>query len=61
MLVTSEQRNRQVAGTVFGIISNPFWWMMMVATEQWLTIPVHAVYTYGWVRLAYRLWRTRGA
>lgn len=59
LLVTRETRRAQVAGVVCGLISNPFWWLMMVATEQWITIPVHCLYTYGWVSKAWRLWAAR--
>lgn len=59
LMVTRETRRLQVAGTVCGLISNPFWWMMVIATQQWITIPLHAAYTYGWLSKAYRLWRSR--
>ena len=59
LLVTREDRRLQVAGVVFGLISNPFWWLMVVATEQWITVPVHLAYTYGWFSKAWRLWRSR--
>ena len=59
LLVTREERRYQILGTVFGLISNPFWWMMVIATEQWLTVPVHLAYTYGWVSKAYRLYQQR--
>lgn len=55
LLVTRESRRAQVLGVVFGLCSNPFWWMMVVATEQWITIPLHAAYTYGWLSKAWRL------
>ncbi|MEO2036909.1 MAG: hypothetical protein ABGZ35_32945, partial [Planctomycetaceae bacterium] len=58
LLILSEQRRHQIAGTICGLASNPFWWLMMVATEQWITIPVHAAYTYGWWSKAWQLWRT---
>lgn len=61
LFITKEPRWCQITGTVLGLISNPFWWMMMVATEQWITIPVHLAYTYGWISLAHKLWKTRGA
>lgn len=57
LLVTRDSRKLQIAGVVFGILSNPFWWLMVIATEQWLTIPLHAAYTYGWYSKAYRLWK----
>lgn len=60
LMVTRETRRLQIAGTVCGLISNPFWWMMVVATQQWITIPLHAAYTYGWISKAYRLWSSRG-
>jgi hypothetical protein len=58
LLIIREERRCQIAGTIFGIISNPFWWLMMVATEQWITIPVHAAYTYGWCSKAWQLWKS---
>ena len=59
LLVTRETRNAQIAGVVCGLVSNPFWWLMVVATEQWVTVPVHCFYTYGWVSKACRLWAAR--
>jgi hypothetical protein len=56
LLVTREEPKAQKAGVVLGLVSNPFWWLMVVATSQWLTIPVHLLYTYGWLRKAYVLW-----
>lgn len=58
ILVTQEGRKAQIYGTIFGLISNPFWWIMLILTEQWFTIPVHLVYTYGWTSKAYRLYKT---
>lgn len=57
LLVTRESRRCQILGTVFGLLSNPFWWLMVFATEQWLTVPLHAGYTYGWLSKAIRLYR----
>ena len=59
VFVTQESRRNQLIGTVLGLVSNPFWWMMVIATEQWYTIPVHLTYTYGWTSKAWRLWKTR--
>lgn len=59
LLVTRESRRLQIYGTIFGLISNPFWWLMVITTEQWLTIPVHAAYTYGWISKAIRLYNNR--
>lgn len=56
LLVTRETERCQKLGVVFGFLSNPFWWIMVVATRQWVTIPVHLLYTYGWIRKAYVLW-----
>ena len=56
LFVTRETERDQKIGTILGLISNPFWWLMMVVTAQWITIPVHLMYTYGWVRKAYVLW-----
>ena len=56
LLVTRETEKSQKIGTTLGLISNPFWWMMVIATSQWITIPIHALYTYGWLRKAYVLW-----
>lgn len=56
LLVTREEPKAQRVGVVLGLVSNPFWWMMVVATAQWVTIPVHVLYTYGWLRKAYVLW-----
>ena len=60
LLVTREERRAQVAGVVCGLLSNPFWWIMVVATEQWITVPLHLAYTYGWYSKAFRLWKTCG-
>ncbi len=59
LLVTREERHLQIIGVAFGIASNPFWWLMVFATEQWITIPLHAAYTYGWYSKAWRLWVDR--
>jgi hypothetical protein len=59
LMVTRETRRLQIAGTICGLLSNPFWWMMVIATEQWVTIPLHLAYTYGWWSKAYRLWSSR--
>ena len=59
LLVTREEAKAQKAGVVLGLVSNPFWWLMVVATSQWITIPVHALYTYGWLRKAHVLWWRR--
>ena len=34
LLVTRESRRLQVYGTICGLIANPFWWMMVVATDK---------------------------
>lgn len=59
VLVTREEPRAQKAGIVLGLMSNPFWWTMVITTGQWLTIPVHLLYTYGWLRKAYVLWWKR--
>ena len=56
LLVTRETTKAQKWGVVFGLCSNPFWWIMVFATHQYVTIPVHLLYTYGWLRKAYVLW-----
>jgi hypothetical protein len=55
LLVTRDDRKYQVLGTLFGLAANPFWWLMVIATEQWITIPVHVAYTWGWWSKALRL------
>lgn len=57
--VTREEARWQKVGVTLGLLSNPFWWMMVIATSQWITLPVHALYTYGWLRKAYVLWWRR--
>ncbi len=59
LLVTRETEKLQKLGVVFGLVSNPFWWLMVSVTEQWYTIPVHLLYTYGWLRKAYVFWGTK--
>jgi hypothetical protein len=56
LFVTHESKHWQKIGTILGLISNPFWWLMVFATGQWYTIPVHLLYTYGWMSKAFRLW-----
>ena len=56
LLVTSESKFKQKLGVFFGLCSNPFWWMMVFINEQYWTIPVHALYTFGWLKKAYYLW-----
>lgn len=59
LMVTRESRRDQVIGVACGLIANPFWWMMVISTHQWMTIPVHVAYTYGWYAKAYRLWKSK--
>lgn len=33
LLVTREERKAQVAGVVCGLLSNPFWWIMVVGEQ----------------------------
>ena len=56
LLVTREEIKFQKLGVFFGLLSNPFWWIMVFSTEQYITIPVHLLYTYAWIRKAYVLW-----
>lgn len=55
LAVTREETRWQKVGVVLGLLSNPFWWMMVFATSQWLALPVHVLYTYGWLRKGYVL------
>ena len=55
LLVTREEEQLQKVGAVLGCIGIPFWFMMVFYTEQWITIPVHILYTYGWIRKCYVL------
>lgn len=57
LLVTREERRLQKWGVAFGLLSNPFWWLMVITTAQWISIPMHVLYTYGWLRKAWTLWR----
>ena len=59
LLVIQDSRKAQSWGVIFGILSNPFWWAMVIETQQWLTIPVHALYTFGWLDKARRLFMAR--
>lgn len=59
LLVTQEGRRPQVLGVACGLMANPFWWAMVVATEQWLTVPLHLLYTWAWWSKAWRLWTSR--
>ena len=59
LLVTREEIKLQKLGVLFGLLSNPFWWWMVIDTEQWLTIPVHLLYTYGWYRKAWYFWKRK--
>ncbi len=56
LLVIREEKKYQKLGAIFGLLSNPFWWGMMIVTEQWWTIPIHLLYTYGWINKIYELW-----
>lgn len=53
LLVTQEKEKYQRWGVALGLLSNPFWWIMVFSTGQYITIPVHLLYTYGWLR---KLW-----
>lgn len=59
LLVTRDCRKQQAVGVACGLIANPFWWIMVIHTQQWIAIPVHVAYTYGWYAKAFRLWRAR--
>lgn len=56
LLVLQDSTKLKKLGTILGIISNPFWWAMIIITDQWLTIPVHLCYTGGWIFNVYKLW-----
>jgi hypothetical protein len=56
LLVTRETEKQQKLGVIFGFCSNPFWWLMVFVTGQYISIPVHLLYTYGWIRKARVLW-----
>ena len=55
LLILREERQHQIAGTICGLLSNPFWWIVLISTEQWGTLPVHSCYTAGWIWKAYQL------
>tara|TARA_Y100000361_G_scaffold150813_1_gene167087 strand:- start:1140 stop:1376 length:237 start_codon:yes stop_codon:yes gene_type:complete len=55
LLVTAERKKLQKLGVFFGLCSNPFWWMMVFVHDQYYTIPIHALYTFGWLKKAYHL------
>jgi hypothetical protein len=55
LLILREERRHQIAGTICGLLSNPFWWIVLISTEQWGTLPVHACYTAGWIWKAWQL------
>lgn len=57
VLVTQDGDKAQRIGTALGLASVPFWWLTAIADEQWLTLPAHLVYSYGWLSKACRLWR----
>lgn len=57
LLVTREEERYQRWGVVLGLLSNPFWWIMVFTTGQYITIPVHLLYTYGWLRKLLVLYR----
>ncbi len=52
LYVTRETLRDQKIGTILGLVSNPFWWITMIFAQQWYMIPVHTLYTYGWIRKA---------
>ena len=59
ILVTQEGRRAQELGVIYGLIAIPFWYGAAIYTEQWLTVPMHMLYTYGWVSKAVRLYHKR--
>jgi hypothetical protein len=59
LMVTRETYKAQVLGVICGLLANPFWWMMVITTEQYISIPVHLCYTYGWIRKAVALYKNR--
>jgi len=56
LFIIRNDEGSQKIGTILGIISNPFWWTMAIVTEQWITIPVHILFTYGYIHKTYVLW-----
>jgi hypothetical protein len=33
LLILREERRHQIAGTICGLLSNPFWWIVLISTE----------------------------
>jgi len=56
LFILSDDKWNQKIGTVLGLVACPFWWAMAIATEQWITLPVHTLYTCGWLYKSYQLW-----
>ncbi len=56
ILVIRDSLKLQKLGVFLGLCSNPFWWWMIIITDQWFTLPIHLMYTLGWFDKAYRLW-----
>ena len=56
LMILGESKRNQKIGTVLGLLATPFWWGSAILTSQWITLPIHALYTGGWVFKAYQLW-----
>ena len=61
LLILCEGKTQQKWGTALGLFSCPFWWTMAIVTNQWMTYPVHLLYTLGWLWKAYKLWLKKDA
>lgn len=48
--------NRVKAAMIIGLISQPFWFILIYETKQWGLLPVDIVYTFVYMR---GLWRMK--
>ena len=44
---------------LFGMLSQPFWFLTTIPNEQWGVVALNVVYTALWGRSIYRLWFLR--
>lgn len=59
VLVVRESRRLQTIGAVCGCIGVPFWWVTIIHTEMWYTLPIHTLYTWAWGDKLWRLLKTK--
>lgn len=55
-LMNGRTEKQRRAGVIFGLLSQPAWYAQLVIHDQWLMLPVYAIYTSAWLRGLWTLW-----